>query len=538
MKAGTSKTGSYQNGAPELSLQQAAVQEFPLGSRGNESGTNALASKQRNIRWDLALVWAALALYACGFLYFYPNALTNSDEVAYVRQAVAFSSGHATVERVDPFSGHPTWIHPSQYPAGTSSLMAPFVWLAGWRGAFLLGLLALCGCTLITTRWISDTGASPLFALSVLGYVPAMVMARTGMSDVPSACLVAAGLWLFWDEDQKTPWRRVAAGFIAGASICFRETNPLLFALFFVGALVRRERHMRGLIFGGLAGLACRPFSALLVYGNALYVKDPGYGFTGVYLQQNLAIYLGALLLFMPAGLIFTVFYRGKRAVELIATIFIFASVYVVYDYNGNASGGLKQWVLAMRFMIPMIPLVAFAMAHTCTRWYRSVSNSLQPEGKRLWRYVSRGTAAVWVTGILLVTFVVNWRSYLWSSAYEEVVKTVYDNTDPAQPIMADEPATIKFLNELNGQRMLVDLDLGNAGIQMRRYELLRLLDRYKTVQLVLFSRDDSDYWVNKAKDDQAFIAGISEQLHASMKLQRRVAGVGVVRIWNVSDPS
>ena len=39
--------------------------------------------------------------------------------------------------------------------------------------------------------------------------------------------------------------------------------------------------------------------------------------------------------------------------------------------------------------------------------------------------------------------------------------KSVYANTDPAQPIMADLPATVKFLNEINGPRMLVDLDLG-----------------------------------------------------------------------------
>ena len=55
-----------------------------------------------------------------------------------------------------------------------------------------------------------------------------------------------------------------------------------------------------------------------------------------------------------------------------------------------------------------------------------------------------------------------------------------------------------------------------------------------KTVQIVLFGRDDSEYWLNKSKDDEAFIAAISQQLHATLKLQQRFPGLGVLRIWNV----
>ena len=73
---------------------------------------------------------------------------------------------------------------------------------------------------------------------------------------------------------------------------------------------------------------------------------------------------------------------------------------------------------------------------------------------------------------------------------------------------------------------------------EVRRYQLLRLLDRNKTVQIVLFGRDDSDYWLNKSKDDEVFIDAISQQLHATLKLQQRFPGLGVLRIWNVSDRS
>jgi hypothetical protein len=483
---------------------------------------------------QMRIVWGALLLYVAGFLCFYPRELTNFDEVSYVRQAASLAAGSATVDVIDPFTGRHQRVHPSDYPAGTSALMIPFVWLAGWRGAFLLGLLALSAATLITARWIADSGCSPLFALAMLGYLPAMVMARTGMSDLPSACLVAAGLWLFWEDNHSAPWRRLGAGFLAGASLCLREPNPLLFAIFFAGALFRRERHIFALILGGLAGLACRPLIAALVFGNPLFLKDPGYGFTGLYAGANLVMYLTALLVLVPGGLIFALFYRGKRWVELVSTVIIYVALFIDYNYNGAASGGLKQWMLSLRFLIPVVPILAFAMAHTSTRWYRAAARSLRPAGRIVLQRAATGAAAIWVTGIILTGLLVNWRSQLWSKMHADVVQSVYTSTDSAIPIMADQPATVKFLNELYGPRMLVDLDLREESNDNRRYQLLRLLGRYKMVQIVLFGRDDSEYWLDKSKDDEAFIASISQQLHATLKLQRRFPGLGVLRIWNV----
>jgi len=482
----------------------------------------------------MRVVWALVLFYAAGFVCFYPKALTNFDEVSYVRQAVSLASGSATVDSVDPFTGQHERVHPSDYPAGTSTLMVPFVWLAGWRGAFLLGLLGLCGATLFTARWIADSGGSPLYALAVLGYLPALVMARTGMSDVPSACIVAAGLWLFWEDNQTAPWKRLAAGFLAGASVCIREPNPVLFAVFFAGAVLARERHIVALILGGLAGLACRPLLAAMAYGDPFFVKDHVYGFTGLFAEENLIMYLTALLVLVPGGLIFALFYRGKRWAELVATVVIYVGIFIDWNYNGAASGGLKQWILSLRFLIPVLPIVAFAMAHTCPRWYRAVSENFSPERRLALQGISRRVVALWLTGIAGVGLLVNWRSEVWSRNTENVVKTVYANTDPAEPIMADQPATVKFLNELHGQRLLVDLDLNNESNEVRRYQLMRLLERNKMVQIVLFGRDDSEYWLSKSKDDEVFIAAISQQLHATLKLQQRFPGLGVLRIWNV----
>ena len=531
-----SRTFSDTNSNPDLALEPDAI--VPPAPAAAPMASGAPVPPPENSLWftnEMRIVWGVLLLYVLGFVCFYPRGLTNSDEVCYVRQAVSLAAGSATVDAVDPFTGQHQREHPSNYPAGTSTLMVPFVWLAGWRGTFLLGLLALLGCTLFTARWIAESGGSPLYALAVLGYVPAMVMARTGMSDLPSACLVAAGLWLFWGGgDASTPWRRVGAGFLAGASICLREPVLILFAFFFAGALLRRERHMVPLILGGLAGILCRPLSAALVYGNPFFVKDPGYGFSGQFAGENLVMYLTALLVLVPGGLIFALFYRGKRWIELVSTVVVYVGVFIDYNYNGAPSGGLKQWMLSLRFLIPVVPIVAFAMAHTCSRWYQAINRALRPDRRLAFQRVSQGAVALWVAGIVMVGLLVNWRSQLWSQLHADVVQSLYANTDPAQPVMADVPATLKFLNEIHGPRMVVDLDLGDQSNEVRRFQLLRLLDRNKTVQIVLFGRDDSDYWVNKAKDDEAFLSSISQQLHATLKLQQRFPGLGVLRIWDV----
>ncbi|HTC87429.1 MAG TPA: hypothetical protein VK686_03970 [Bryobacteraceae bacterium] len=530
-----SRTLSDTNSNPDLALEERAI--APIGPAPAPVQSGARVPPPKNNLWftnEMRIVWGALFLFVLGFLCFYPRGLTNSDEVAYVRQAVSLAAGSATVDAVDPFTGQHLRVHPSDYPAGTSVLMTPFVWLFGWRGAFLLGLLALLGCTLFTARWIADSGGSPLFALAVLGYVPAMVMARTGMSDLPSALLVAAGLWLFWEDNSSSPWRRLAAGFLGGAAICFREPNPALFGVFFAGAMLRRERHIGALILGGLGGVACRPLLAFLVYGNPFFVKDYFYGFTGLYAGQNLVMYLTALLVLVPGGLIFALCYRGKRWIELVLTVVVYVGVFIDYNYNGASSGGLKQWMLSLRFLIPVVPIVAFAMAHTCSRWYAAISRSLSADRRLAFQRVSQGAVALWVTGIVVVGLLVNWRSQLWSGLHAEVVQSVYANTDPAQPVMVDLPAALKFVNEIHGKRMLVNLDLGEEDNQVRRNQLLRLLDHNKAVQIVLFDRDDSDYWLHRAKDDETFIADISQQLHATLKVQQRFPGLGVLQIWNV----
>ena len=71
----------------------------------------------------MRIVWCISLVYALGFLWFFPKALTNFDEVSYVRQAAAFAAGTSTVDTVDPYTGLHTKVTPSDYPAGTAALI-------------------------------------------------------------------------------------------------------------------------------------------------------------------------------------------------------------------------------------------------------------------------------------------------------------------------------------------------------------------------------------------------------------------------------
>jgi 4-amino-4-deoxy-L-arabinose transferase-like glycosyltransferase len=87
----------------------------------------------------------------------------------------------------------------------------------------------------------------------VLGYLPSLVLGRVAQSDMPSTALAALALWLFWARGSDRRMRWAASGLVAGLALSVRETNALLFAPLYLGALIRREGGTWALIAGGLA---------------------------------------------------------------------------------------------------------------------------------------------------------------------------------------------------------------------------------------------------------------------------------------------
>jgi len=175
-----------------------------------------------DVRFGWSIVLVVCALYAIGFLAYYPNAITNDDEAMYMRHSRIVLEGRASLPKLDAQTGETVEHVVSRYPVGTAAMMAPFVAVAGWKGAFLVPFLCLMGSVLVMGRWLQEEGRSPLWALLILGCPPALVMGRVAMSDVPSLAVVTLGLWLFWRGLDRSWGYWLASGFIAGISMVWR----------------------------------------------------------------------------------------------------------------------------------------------------------------------------------------------------------------------------------------------------------------------------------------------------------------------------
>ena len=295
---------------------------------------------------------AILAIYVSGYALFPADVFTSSDESAYVEQAVVFANG--SLASVSP------------YPPGTSLLQSPFVAIAGWRAAPWLSLLAVGATVLLMARWLRDAGYHPGFALLFLAYGPTLVMARVGTSDVPSAAVIALGLWLFW-TGERARWKWAVAGWLAGLSILLRETNILLFLPFVVAAAARRRPGWMVLVSAAAAGFA----TAIAVYwftAGTLPGLRATAGFAVSAVGRNIGIYALCTLVLVPGGLAAVAAYQGCERRALATAVAGYLAVYLLYDYSGQDSAPLARIAAVGRYLIPVIPLITIAWADCLSR--------------------------------------------------------------------------------------------------------------------------------------------------------------------------
>lgn len=212
-----------------------------------------------------------------GFILWYPDIITNTDESAYIRQAKAFASGERSLTEYNPFTGKPEASPPSPYPPGTSLLMAPFVRIFGWQGAYPVPLFSTLLLVLLSASWLHANKKPPVYALLVLLYPPILILGRVGMSDITCAVLTTTSIVALWRAEQEKPALRLfTSGLCAGSSLLFRETAVLVVAPFFVGTLLRRNQHLPSLILGTLLGSSLRLVASWLTFADPLFIKDPG----------------------------------------------------------------------------------------------------------------------------------------------------------------------------------------------------------------------------------------------------------------------
>jgi len=248
-----------------------------------------------------------LALYGCRSR-FYPSVITTTDETGYVHQAQMMLQGSLVLNKVDPISGASEPVRPGTYPPGTALLMRPSSRSSAGGGPSRSPRCAW------RSRWSSlrvglrDEGRSALFASSSWRCAD-LVMSRLAMSDVPSAALVRAGLWLFWRGLDRGP-ACVAAGFVAGLSPILRRRIRCCFVPLFAGTVVRRENAV-GRSWSE-ASWARRVFAVTnWVFGHSLYQRTSLSARSPV-APRTLLLYGLGLLILVPGGFVLTLAYRGR----------------------------------------------------------------------------------------------------------------------------------------------------------------------------------------------------------------------------------
>ncbi|MEE2679676.1 MAG: hypothetical protein VX546_13935 [Myxococcota bacterium] len=478
--------------------------------------------------WDARttarLIGAMLLLYGLFFALYYPDVVINDDESEFLRQTQLLLQGTSSVVQVDPFTGAEVEVVPGTYPLGTPLLSAPFVAVAGWRGAFLPACLSLIAAVLLTAAWIRREGRSPVFALILLGFPPALVMGRVAMSDVPSAAVVALGLWLFWRGIEGKPGWWLASGFVAGASLVFRVTNPLLFVPLYAGTVLRREWKCWALIVGGLVGIAMRPLTMQFYFGSALFERSM-YHFSPETLFERIPLYLFGLLLLVPGGLCFAFLYRGRRRPEVLATLGLFVAFFLFQKYSTVETGLPKRIVLGLRYFIPLLPLLAFAMAESVPRlWQRWIT----PRGPSAVRWAS-GAVAAWLVIVAVATVSVHPFFNAWSATQAQIRDEIERVVPDDAVLLTNWSGTKKFVRQLERRYVVVKVT------KFPTERVAGLFERHPEVYLVLLDRTDSAWWRRRGEWIAAFLEEIG--VRDAPETDLRPTSTDRLRIWRIEGP-
>ena len=488
-----------------------------------------VANPRRRLDWLLLAI--PLAAYVAGFAFYYPKTVANTDEASYVRQAQAFSRGQVRVEMLEPLTCRPVWKMPGDYPVATSLLQSSFVRVGGWQAAVALSVVCLFVTVLATAILLRGEGLSPLFALLVLSFPPTLVLGRTAISDVPCAALVATMTALFFagSDDRRGLW--FLAGLLGGLSLMFREAAPIFCVAYFAAPFLRREKGAWIIAAGVGCGVLSWMLASLIIYGQPIYLRDNGYGFSLSAFLTNGPYHFAVLCLTVPASLLCAIDYRGRRRPEVMLTVVIVFVFFASWGFAGWESGGLKQLILGPRYFLPLVPTLVLAVAEVATR-----------------RKPIRGSnvlAASCAVVVAIAAFAVHPVMDRWNRAQRDIAEKLYAESAEDSAVITNELAMIKFYNEALGRRafsnratpelMAIYNPSGLGGRSVLAKDVPAVLQHCGVTSVALLDRSDTDLWLEDAKANQEFIDELAAICSLEPIVDRRVTPTDRFRLWRVT---
>jgi hypothetical protein len=334
-----------------------------------------------------------------------------------------------------------------------------------------------------------------------MGFPAALVMGRTAMSDVPSLALTGAGLLFFWRGLDRSAWWSLASGVCAGLSLTVREPNVLVFTPFYLGAVIRRDRNVGALILGGLLGSAIRPLGNWIIFGDPFFARESSGFFDPHALSTNLPKYLVGLLILVPGGLVAGLLYKGRRAIEVRSCVALFVGFYLVYNYSGSPSGWLKGTILGQRFFLPLLPVLAFALAEFVPRCWRRVVE----RPNRAWlRPVAGIVVAGWVFAILCISGGVHAYMSRWSRSQAAMRNHIEALVEFDKPLVANLNLAEKTIDRFDFKFVPVDRTTVDSEA------LLELAERHGRLYVVLIDRSETDYFLEDSRRNDALLASLT----------------------------
>jgi hypothetical protein len=190
--------------------------------------------------------------------------------------------------------------------------------------------------------------------------------------------------------------------------------------------------------------------------------------------------------------------YRGQRRWELAAGTIAYMLMFLCYDYRPwTENGTVKGTILASRFALPLLPVLAVMLADTAGRFVR---------GRGVVPAMTRTAFPLLVTAVGIIAFGVHPLMRRLEAEPYQVVHAIQTHSNPRVPAVINEKAAAKYLSAVYGPRVLMSRDMSVGELEV-------ICRTEGGMQLILLDRDDSQLFRDDARANATFLDAAASRL-------------------------
>jgi hypothetical protein len=471
--------------------------------------------------WKTCL-WLVVGLHVLALAVTWPDIPLIEDEAHYIDAAMAFSHGSIDTVARDFSTLRHVPRQPSMYPVGTSLLQSPFVFLFGWRGAYVPSIVGFFATTAAVAWILRMQRLPPIFALVTVLFLPSLVLSRVAVSDCITTGLVATSLACFMYATQAAGRAMWLAGLLAGLAFSCREMSAVFFFPLFIGSAVRRDPKVWSLYAGVAIGVLVRLGGSYVAFGSPFF-RHSGYGtFALEHFLVNWPFYALLLTFGLPLGTWVFATYRGWRWPEVLASVAAFALLYAFYEYGASESGGAVSLVIGGRYLATLLPLYVLALTWW---WQRRVVEATVVPG---WQPYALRLYAPILVGLAVLSCAIHPAMWAWTRQHRRVADTLCSAIPADARVLVDMSTLGKFTRHFVCDRAF-------AGLESSKLHDPAIQDG-RALYVAVGPREDSSVRRTHANKVMALLeATFGERLQVVASVPTDFLGL---LVWKVRDPA